>query len=293
MNSCPTFDQPQGSDMKERDCIWGRVIDNRTTDRSTERANYSAGTHSVQVGGQKEIAKGWFLGASAAYDNEDFSSSTGAGSVDGSGGAVGVVLKREIGNWTISGAADFGRGSYDTLRNIAFPGFAAQASGSFNLTQAGLHSRIAYLVPQGNWYLKPYLDLHAVHLHTSGYSEQGAGPLGLNVDGTSDTMFSASPMLELGGRVEMDNGMTFRPYAAVGGTFHNKNEWGADAQFQGAAAGVMSFNTAASAPASLANVRLGMDLMVNKNLQLRAEYGGQFGSGYRSSEGILRVNYLF
>jgi len=293
MNSCPTFDQDNSTDMKERDCLWGRVIDNSTTASGSQHANYSASTHSVQVGGQKQIAQGWFLGGSAAYNSEDFNSSTGAGSVEGNGGAVGMVLKREIGNWTISGAADFGYGNYDTTRNIAFPGYAAQATGSFNLTQYGLHSRIAYLVPQQDWYLKPYLDLHAVHMHTGSYSEQGAGALGLNVDGNSDTMFSASPMLEVGGRVEMDNGMTLRPYAAVGATLHDKNEWGADAQFQGAVPGVQSFNTAASAPTSLANVRLGVDLMVKKNLQVRAEYGGQFGSGYRSNEGILRVNYLF
>lgn len=293
MNSCPTFDQPVGAYMKERECLWGRAIDNRTTATGSEHANYSAGTHSVQIGAQRRIADGWFLGASAAYDNEDFNSSTGAGSVNGSGGAVGLVLKHEIENWTISGAADFGYGSYDTTRNIAFPGYMAQATGSFNLTQAGLHSRIAYLIPQDAWYLKPYLDLHAVHMHTGSYSEQGAGALGLNVNGNSDTMYSASPMIELGGRVAMDNGMTMRPYAAVGATFHDRNEWGAQAQFQGAAQGVQPFVTAASAPTSLANVRLGVNLLVKSNLELKAEYSGQFGSGYRSNEGILRVNYLF
>jgi len=160
----------------------------------------------------------------------------GAGSVSGKGGAVGVVLKHELGNWTFSGAADLGYGSYDTTRNIAFPGYAAQASGSFNLTQAGLHSRISYLIPQASWYLKPYLELHAIYLHSGSYSEQGAGALGLNVSSKSDTMYSAVPMLEVGSRVELDNGMTMRPYAAVGATFHNRNEWGADAPMRRCAA---------------------------------------------------------
>ncbi|MEJ8857572.1 hypothetical protein WKW79_23575 [Variovorax robiniae] len=293
MNSCPTFDQPQGTDMKERECAWGRVIDNRTTDSGADRTNYSASTHSVQVGGQKQIADGWFLGGSAAFDSENLSSSTGAGSVSGNGGSIGAVIKHEVGNWTFSGAADAGYGRYDTLRNIAFPGYAAQAKGSFNLTEFGLHSRIAYLIPQDNWYLKPYLDLHAVHMHTGSYSETGAGPLGLNVNGNSDTMLSASPMLEVGGRVDMDNGMTLRPYVAVGATVQNKNEWGATSQFQGAAPGVAPFETAASVPSTLGNVRLGVNLLVKKNLEVKVEYSGQFGSGYRSNEGIIRVNYLF
>lgn len=84
-----------------------------------------------------------------------------------------------------------------------------------------------------------------------------------------------------------------RPYAAVGGTFHDKNKWGATAQFQGAAPGSNTFTTEASSSTRLANVRLGVNLLLKKNLELKAEYGGQFGSGYRSKEGILRVSYLF
>jgi len=213
--------------------------------------------------------------------------------VEGDGGALGVVLKREIGNWTVSGAADFGYGRYDTARNIAFPGFAAQATGAFNLTEAGLHSRIAYLIPLETWYVKPYLDLHVVHMHSSSYSEQGAGPLGLNVNGNGETVFSAAPMVEVGGRVDLDNGMTMRPYAALGGTFQDKGAWGGTAQFEGAAPGVQGFSTAGSVPRSLANVHVGVNLLVKKSLELRAEYGGQYASGYRSSEGNFRVNYLF
>lgn len=271
----------------------GRVIDNRTTVTGSERTDYKATTRSLQVGGQRQIADGWFLSGSALYESESFNSTTGAGSVSGNAGALGIVLKREIGNWTISGAADVGYGSYDTTRNIAFPGFAAQATGSFNITETGPHARIAYLAPQGNWYLKPYVDLHAVYLHSSGYSERGAGAMGLNVDSNSDTTFSASPMLEAGARVELDNGMTMRPYAAVGGVFYSKNQWGASAGFMGAAPGVAAFTTVASAPSSLAEVRLGANLMMKKDLEVRIEYGGQFGPGYRSNEGVLRLNYLF
>jgi hypothetical protein len=36
-----------------------------------------------------------------------------------------------------------------------------------------------------------------------------------------------------------------------------------------------------------------MNLSVSKSTEIKLEYGGQFGSGYRSNEGILRVNHLF
>ena len=50
---------------------------------------------------------------------------------------------------------------------------------------------------------------------------------------------------------------------------------------------------AASAPSALAKVKLDMNLSVSKSTEIKLEYGGQFGSGYSSNEGILRVNHLF
>ena len=293
MNSCPTFDAAAGTMLHERECVWGRAIDNRTDAGGAERVGYTADTQSMQFGGQRRIADGWYLGGSAAYDTTSFQGAEGTGNVNGHGATVGAVLKRELGAWTFSGAADLGQGTYDTSRNITFPGFAALASGEFRAQQAGLHSRIAYMIPQDAWYLKPYLDLHAVHIHTSSYTESGAGALGLSVSGASDTMLSASPMLEAGGRWDLDGGMALRPYMALGAVVHNKNAWGASSQLIGSAPGAESFTAVSTAPTRLGKVSLGADLSMSQRMQLRVEYGGQFGKDYHAHEGVLRLNYLF
>jgi outer membrane autotransporter protein len=295
MNSCPVFDGPADAGMHERECVWGRAIDNRADANAgaNNHAGYTADSQSMQFGGQMRIADGWFVGGSAAYDTTNFRDTQAGGGVTGKGTTIGAVLKHEVGAWTFSGAVDFNQGAYNTVRDIAFPGYNAVASGEFHAHQVGLHGRIAYTIPEDNWYLKPYLDLHAVHINTGSYVERGAGSLGLAVSGSSDTMLTASPMLEVGGRWQLDNGMVVRPYAAIGGVLHDKNNWSANSQLIGSAPGVAPLTAESTAPTRLAKVKLGLDVSVSKQVQLRVEYGGQFGKDYHSHEGILRFNYLF
>jgi uncharacterized protein with beta-barrel porin domain len=106
-------------------------------------------------GAQNRIGDGWFFGGSVAYDTTSFDGSDGEGSVNGHGPQVGVVLKKEIGNLTISGGADAGYGLYDTARNVDLPGYAAAADGDFQTSEVSLHSRVAFTIPEDNWYMKP------------------------------------------------------------------------------------------------------------------------------------------
>ncbi|HTQ32742.1 MAG TPA: autotransporter domain-containing protein [Stellaceae bacterium] len=293
MYTCPTFDGPSNTMMHEHDCVWGRIIDNHTSADGSNSLGYSANGYAMQFGGQHGIGDGWFVGGSVGYDTTNLDGSDGVGDVNGHGPQMGIVLKKEVGNWTFSGGVSGGYSWYDSTRNVMLPGYAAQAKGAFNAYETGLHTRVAYTLPMNDWYVKPYVDVHLVHMHTDSYTEQGAGALDLAVNSANATTLSASPMVEVGGRWTFANGMTLRPDLAVGGVFLNRNHWDANAQFVGSAPGVAPFSAVASAPSSLAKVKVDMNLSVSKSTELKLEYGGQFGSGYSSNEGILRVNYLF
>jgi uncharacterized protein with beta-barrel porin domain len=141
--------------------------------------------------------------------------------------------------------------------------------------------------------MKPYVDVHLVHFHSGSYVEQGAGALDLAVNSASGTTLSVSPMFEVGGRWDLPNGMTLRPDLAFGGVFHDRNHWSADSQLVGSAPGVAPFTATSTAPSALGKIKVDLNLGVSKNTEVKLEYGGQFGSGYRSNEGILRVNRLF
>jgi outer membrane autotransporter protein len=293
MYSCPTFDGTSSAMMHEHDCVWGRVIDNHASSNGSDGVGYSGNSYAMQFGAQHRIGDGWFLGGSGAYDTTSFDGSDGEGSVNGHGPQVGVVLKKEIGNLTISGGADASYGWYDSARNVDLPGYAATANGDFQTFEVGLHSRVAFTIPEDNWYMKPYVDVHLVHFHSGSYVEQGAGALDLAVNSASGTTLSVSPMFEVGGRWDLPNGMTLRPDLAFGGVFHDRNHWSADSQLVGSAPGVAPFTATSTAPSALGKIKVDLNLGVSKNTEVKLEYGGQFGSGYRSNEGILRVNRLF
>ncbi|WP_218511055.1 autotransporter outer membrane beta-barrel domain-containing protein [Variovorax sp. dw_308] len=292
LNSCPGSEH-LGELLQERDCVWARVIDNQT-DRKTnsDSLGYNASAAGAQVGAQKRIGDGWIAGGSVSYDHSSLNADGSGGSVSGDNVAIGAIVKKEIGNWTISGAADLGRGSYDSSRLAMIGAVGGVATGSFDAWHAGLHSRIAYQMPYEGWYLKPYVDLHAVRITTGAYTETGAGPLALQVQKQSDTMFAASPMLEVGGRMRLDNQMELRAFAGIGAVVQNKSEWGAQANLAGWADG-STFRAVSSIPDQRMKVNLGANLSLTKSTELRLEYTGEFAHDYKSNTGSVKFNYFF
>ena len=291
MNSCPDF-EGSGTYQIERECAWGRVIGNWTDrDPTSDSLGYTVNSKLLQFGGQKQLAPGWFLGGSIAYDWSDFAASSVPAQVDGQGVTLGAVLKRQDGPWLLSAAVDAGYGWYDSTRTVALGTAGQTATASFNGQHAGLHGRVAYQLPQDGWYLKPYVDLHAIWQRTDAYTESGAGALDLSVDGSSATRLAIVPMLELGGRIDLDAKMVLKPVLGIGGSFFNKNEWSTQARFVGSPAA--PFEVSTTLPSALFNVNLGITLMSGDNLHVRLDYTGQFGSDYRSNGGSLKLSYLF
>jgi hypothetical protein len=86
--------------------------------------------------------------------------------------------------------------------------------------------------------------------------------------------------------------MTLRHEVGGGGMVHNRNHFDANAQSVGGAQGVASFPAVAPAPSSLAKVKVDMNLSISRSNEIKLEYGGQSGSGYRSNEGTLCANGL-
>jgi hypothetical protein len=155
MNSCPA---PQDGGafvdgalvLRERDCVWGRAIDSRANQDAggaSGQVGYAASTRTVQVGGQRRVAEGWFVGGAVSYDDSSLSSKNATGSVSGHGASVGLVVKREVGNWLFSGSADFSHGSYDSVRNIAFGGMNARARRQ--LRRAAIRPALAHCLQPG------------------------------------------------------------------------------------------------------------------------------------------------
>ncbi|MEJ8851910.1 autotransporter outer membrane beta-barrel domain-containing protein [Variovorax rhizosphaerae] len=292
MNSCPQFG-PGGMQLAEQNCLWSRATDNHAhRDGSSTGVGYETGANKYQIGGQRGVGDGWFLGGSIGYDQSSLSAPLTT--VSGTGWTAALIAKKQIGDWLFSGAVDVSTGSYDSRRQVTLNDAPETVSASFNASGIGLHARVAHqFAMDGGWYFKPYVDVHAVRLHTGAYNETGANELNLLVNSSNGTALTVSPMLEAGSLFDLGHGMELRGYVSGGVSVSNQNDWSANATLQGSVARAGKFTTASELPNQRFKLNVGADLIANKNLDIRLEYTGEFASGFRSNGAMLKAAFAF
>lgn len=293
MQSCPDANAP-GLSSQETDCVWGRVINSGTRgDESIDGTGYRLDTSTVQFGMQRELDRGWFIGGALGYENSDLSANSVASQVDGRAWSAGMVVKYQRDGWTFSASADASQGRFDTRRRILLGDMDFTADGRFDSRQFGLHGRVARRFDHDNLYLKPYLDVNATRVKTGAYTEQGAGDLNAQVAAASDTVYAASPVLEVGSVFKLDGGMQVRAFADIGGVFYSRGTWASDVRLTGAATAVSDVRLASELPGSRLRFGAGVELSLRENLDLKLEYQGEQASGYRANGGEFKVTYRY
>lgn len=293
MQSCP---DPEGAGVasEQADCVWGRVIGSGARgDESVDGIGYRLDSTTVQLGMQRELEQGWFVGGAAGYENSDLKANSVSSTVDGRAWSAGVVAKYKRDDWTFSASADASEGRFDTQRRIVLGDLDLVADGRFDARQYGLHARVARRFNHRNTYLKPYLDMDATHVRTEGYTEQGAGDFNAQVSAASDTVYAASPVLEAGALFTLHGGMHLRAFGDIGGVFYSRGTWASDARLTGAAATSSSVRLASELPSSRLRFGAGVELSLQSRLDLRLEYQGEQASGYHANGGALKVTYRY
>jgi hypothetical protein len=292
MNSCPRFEEG-GLFQREHECVWGRVIANSTDrDAGGDSAGYHQNGQVFQLGGQKEIDSDWFVGGSVSSDHSNLDTKSASDSINGSGWTAGALVKHQMGDWLVSAALEGGEMSYKSTREAHLAGLGGTARASFDVSHWGLHSRISRQFAFDSWYLKPYMDLHATHIDSDGYTEKGAGNLNLHMAGSDSHVFGASPMVEAGTRFAFTNGMALQVYAGLGGTFYSQSKLGADMQLADAP-GPVYFHMTSDLPQDRVKSVAGLDLKANKDVDIRLEYQGEFANHFESNTGAVKLTYKF
>ncbi len=292
LNSCPTF-EGKGTLMQEWDCAWGRITGGYTDQNgSGTDMGYDVKALTTQMGAQKEIADGWFLGGSLAYDLSALDSDHDLTSIDGNGVMAGAILKRQTGPLLLSAAVDAGYGWYDSKRDIDLATGTEQAKASPKAGNVGLHARAAYEVPFDRWYVRPSLDVGGDYVRTDSFDEHGASPFNLDVSSEDNVIFSATPTVELGARVDLANGSTLRPHLDLGFTAASANNWKPDARFTGEGGG-NGYQIESRNPNLIGHLGIGIDMATVGAVDVTLQYGLDVASGYTANSGALRVNYRF
>ncbi|APT59900.1 hypothetical protein RGI145_21615 [Roseomonas gilardii] len=291
-DGCPTYDQAGITDA-DQSCGWARIFGRHSNQDATSGAlGYTADAWTLQTGGQARIAPNWFLGGSIAYENSDFRGDGGLTKVSGNSLLLGATLRYQDGPWQVSGALDFGYGWYDSRRTVEIGSVVQQANASPRAWQVGAHTRIAYQIPFEGWYLQPRLDLHLNHVRSGSYTESGAAPFNLAVDGQGETSFAATPAIEVGGRLNLGEGMVLRPYASAGISLISNGDWAATARFAGQPAS-RGFRATTPIPNTLGKFAVGAELLSSVNWDFKLQYSADVGDGYVSHAGMGRIAYRF
>jgi uncharacterized protein YhjY with autotransporter beta-barrel domain len=291
--SCPVFETDSAL-VGETQCSWARV-GGRLTNQSTSGgiAGFNNWLMNYQVGAQVEIAPDWFLGGSLAYQQSWLSGTDGRVSSNGNGGSVGVVLKRELGPWLFAGSLGGSMSWYDTKRTIAIPGLAPTvAYGNSTVLSGQARLRAAYSLAFQDWYVRPYADVDLIHVSVPGYSETGAGALGLTYDTASQWNVAFSPTMEVGGRINLQGGHTFRPYASAGLTAFTNSSWTSTARLQGGL-GAGSFTSTLATDPVVARFSAGFQLLTKDSFDFRLTYDGAFSEHTVSNALSLKAAMRF
>ncbi len=198
-----------------------------------------------------------------------------------------------MGPWLFAGSVALAGGTFHTDRLVNIPGVSAVLQSSPGVFMAGGRLRAGYEVAFNDWYVRPYGDLDVLYSDLLGFDEHGPALTALSVSGSRKTTVGLSPMVEIGGRVTLGDGMLLRPFAAVGLSILPDNSRSLVASFAGASAADGAFRSSLISPDLLGRVTIGAQLYRAGAFELKAEYDGSFGSSFISQGASARLAYHF
>lgn len=289
--SCPGF-TGTSAHQGEGDCVWGRITGNTTRmDGSGGTAGLQSEGVGYQFGAQRSIAPNWYLGVAAAYEDKTMRADNRRQRIKGDTGYLGLSLKYETGPWAFSAALTGSRGSFNNTRSVPLTG--VQAESDSRVISIGQRLRAAYTHATPSSYVKPFVDLDVIHTRMPSFEESGAGALNLHVEGISKWSAILSPGVEIGGRYELDNGYTVRPYASVGVSLSTSGKWDTRARFASAPAGTDTFTSTLDAGRVFGQVSGGIQVLSKKGMDVRLQYDGLISDKVRSHSGSLKATWRF
>ncbi|MCJ2141575.1 autotransporter domain-containing protein, partial [Methylobacterium sp. E-066] len=290
--SCPAF-TGTGTLLREGECVWGRITSAHTTQSATaDDVGYHQTALSYQTGLQTEFAPDWFFGLTGAYTRALQSDPDRITGTTSDAGDVSAALKHQVGPWLLAASANLGYAWADNKRLIDFGGMTATARSKSGILTAGGRLRASYQILFGDWYLKPYADLDLLYSYSPAYSETGAPGFNLDMRPVAKTLVAFSPMLEIGGRIDFDDGRWIRPFGTFGVTLLSDDHFTGKASFQGTGA-LGLFATESAIPDRLGEAGLGFQVSLGGGIEVTGEYQAQVGGHFLSHAGTARMQLRF
>lgn len=113
------------------------------------------------------------------------------------------------------------------------------------------------------------------------------------MEGVSKWSAVLSPGVEVGGRFDLDNGYTVRPYASAGIVLSSIGEWDTRARFAIAPAGTDPFDSTLDTGRVFGLISGGVQVLGTKGMDVRLQYDGLLSNKVRSHSGTLKASWRF
>ncbi len=296
-NSLMSCKAPDGryAFIKEEQCVWAQ-IGGKFLNLAGTSANLGYSQSAVALAGGAEIMlqPDWFASFALGYDNGSGGTATTSATSTAERAHFGAAIKYNPGPFLFSAAIYGGYGWYSTDRSINFGLLNATASSDNTISRVGGQLRAAYLIDRETWYIKPLVDLNLTRVNLNSFTEQGAGGANLIVSGSGETIFSASPAVEIGTQTTFQGGATLRPFAQLGLSVFSNTDFNVNSAFAGAPAGVGPFQVTTAIDRLTADVATGADLFLPDNRwALKLAYAGHYGARVRDQGFRVKASIHF
>lgn len=240
-------------------------------------------------GGQFALAERFHLGLGVRYEDTSLDQGSDA-TTSGSLWNAGASLIYTSGPVLLAAAVSGGRGSLDVRREME----EAVASADHELDYAHGKLRAGYLFDYGGWYLKPLVDLDATWMSYGDFSEDGgAEAAAIKTEAEQKTLLSASPRVEIGGDVALENGVLLRPFLRVGATVFGDTGFDLGWRYVEEPADGPLYDARSELDPVMADVSAGLDVFGAYGLSARLYYDGRFGETIRSHAGGFTARMEF
>jgi len=290
--SCAVRDGSVYAVIDEDQCLYARIrFGNLNYGANGATSGFDEDAVAITGGAQWTLSGPWHAGVAAGYENSDISTNDPRLSSDGDRFHIGGSLKYIQGPWFFGGTLAGGWTDYDSYRSISFPGFASTQTSNQDLTDFGGQFRAAYLMTSGTWYAKPLVDLNVTYVDMDGFTERG-GAAALTFAGVDETVFSATPALEIGTQMALSGGTLLRPFVRGGVSFYSDGDFPLVAGFA-AAPGVAPFATTGEIDDVVANISAGLTVLGTGRGTLTLSYDGAFGDELEAHSGAAKASWRF
>jgi hypothetical protein len=295
MLSCRTYGGGSFRFTDEGECNWASVTPRKTElDHTASNMGSTTDDTEFAFGHQQAVSDHFRLGFALSYtstrsDVEDYASS------EGDRFQAGLVVKSVYDPFMMALALTGGYSSIATERYVNFPAPGVTASSRQRSGSISGRLRVAtQLLGDKNFYIRPMIDANLGRIYAGGFTEDGAGPLDLVVDGRWYTQANVTPSVEVGGEFKFPNGVLFRPYVSYGYTrLLAGSRMSTSASFEGAPIGAPAFTVSRSLDDELQNITAGFDVLNAEGFDLRLAYMGLVGDTSEQRSLMIKVAFPF